>query len=63
MGLKDANVASNAGGGSGTAANTANQFESPPRLPTIGRGDLSSRKSTARMNFNNVNPGTGLPGH
>jgi hypothetical protein len=57
MGLKDANVASNAGG-------MTNSFESPTRLgPIGGRGDLSSRKSTTRMNFNNLNPGTGLPGH
>jgi|LauGreDrversion4_2_1035121.scaffolds.fasta_scaffold150967_1 hypothetical protein len=56
MGLKDANVASNAGGGTNT-------FESPTRLPGVGRDNLSSRKSTTRMNFNNVNPNTGLPGH
>lgn len=59
MGLKDANVSSNAGGGT---TNTS-QFESPSHLPNIGRENLTSRKSTKRMNFNNLNPNTGLPGH
>ena len=59
MGLKDANIASNAGGGIGI-----NTIDSPSYLhQSVGRDNLSSRKSTTRMNFNNLNPNTGLPGH
>lgn len=58
MGLKDANLASNAGGESAFP-------DSPSKLPQLtSRDNLHSRKSsTSRMNFNNVNPSTGLPGH